>query len=148
MLNISFSFDDECPAWMNEDSAAYQVDGPLKFSADGAVLFEEPSAPLIELAVFLTHWMTLSTAARARTHSFCPTDYAEQDAPLFQLAPLDGTRYVLSWPQAALITHWTAEQAELYAAFAQFLALLRHALQEVYHLSLDNILQRFSPSKQ
>ena len=130
---------------MSEAAAAYQLDGPLDLHQDLELLFQEPSVPLLELAVFFSHWMRLDTAAKARTHAFSPSDFDDEDAPLLQLAPADGTRYELSWSGGLVARNWTAEQADWHETFARFLAALGRALQDTYQLNVDRILQRFVP---
>jgi hypothetical protein len=145
MLTLSFSFDGLAPAGMSEAAAPYQLDGPLHLHQGRELLFQEPSVPLLELAVFFSHWMRLDTAAKARTHAFSPSDFDDKDVPLLQLAPAHGTRYVLSWSDGLVTRKWPAEQADWDETFARFLAALRQSLQETYQLNLDHILQRFVP---
>ncbi|HEX8660044.1 MAG TPA: hypothetical protein VF690_21045, partial [Hymenobacter sp.] len=116
MIHFSFSFAENVSEPVTEFTAYYWVDGLLRLESDSEVVFEEEIVPLVELAVWLTHWL----ASNKNACSFTPDGYDEDYSPLFHLAPAGGTQYCLSYGYGATIASTTADLVEWETAFTQF----------------------------
>jgi len=146
MLSLSFSFDGDCPQEVREEHALYLIDGPLQIQEGNRELVAEESVPLIEFALWLAQWLTSARGVppAERVFSFFPDSFV---AELFHLAPVGDARYQLTYrayEEGDTTRHVTADYADLQQAFTQFIHDLAVALQQQYHISLDNILQRHS----
>jgi|GEM_PF-6707874 len=142
MIRFSFSLDKIDSKLVSEFTAYYYVDGLLRLDSDTGRVFEEESVPLVELALWLSHWLASNKTAR----SFMPEGYQEDYGPLFYLTPAEGTQYRLLYGYGAPTASVTAELVEWETAFAQFLEDLRQAVQRQYHLQLNAVLHRLGPA--
>jgi hypothetical protein len=140
MIRFSFSFDEIPQELITESTAFYRLDGLLRLDAGMEAIFEEEGMPLVELAVWLFHWMK----SNKTTRSFLPDGYDEDYGPMLQIAPTDVNQYCLSYNYGENTSTLTAALDEWEAAFKQFLDDLRQAVKDKYNLQLDAVLHRFS----
>jgi hypothetical protein len=144
MVSLSFSFDGECPQGMKEEHALYLIDGFLQIQDGNGVFVKDEHVPLIELALWLSEWLDNVSSRIDRVFSFFPDSFT---AALFQLAPLDGSRYqlaYLAYEERDTTTYLVADKADFQLAFTEFISHLAQELQQHYNISLENILRRFS----
>lgn len=142
MIRFSFTLDVIASKLVTVSTAFYRVDGTLRLENGTGVVFEEEAVPLVELAVWVFHWLTEPKGACV----FLPEGYDEDYGPLLQLAPAEGTAYRLTYADGTDSVHLTAESAEWETVFQHFLQDLRYALQHQYQVPLDAILLSFKSS--
>jgi hypothetical protein len=144
MVSLSFSFDGECPQGVKEEYALHLIDGLLQIQDGNGVFVKDEHVPLIELALWLSEWLDNVSSPTDHVFSFFPDSF---EAALFQLAPLDGSRYqlaYLAYEERDTTNYLIAAEADFQLAFTEFISSLAHALQQHYTIRLENILRRFS----
>jgi hypothetical protein len=139
MIHFSFSFDEISQELITESTAFYRLDGPLRLDSSTETVFEEEGVPLVELAVWLFHWM----ASNKASCSFLPEGYDKDYGPMLHLAPVDGNKYCLSYNYGETSSSLTAASGEWEVAFTRFLEDLRQAVRDKYNLQLDAVLHQF-----
>jgi hypothetical protein len=145
MVRLSFSFDGECPPGVKEEYAIHLIDGLLQIQDGNGVFVRDEHVPLIELALWLSEWLDNVSSPTDRVFSFFPDSF---EAELFQLAPLDGSRYQLTYlayyEERETTSYLIADGADFQLAFTDFISSLAHALQQHYNIRLENIFRQFS----
>jgi hypothetical protein len=144
MVKLSFSFDGECPQGVKEEYAIHLIDGLLQIQDGNGVFIKDEHVPLIELALWLSEWLASVSSPTDRVFLFFPDSF---EAALFQLAPLDDSRYQLIYladEERKTTSYLVADEADFQLAFTEFISGLAQALQQHYSIRLENILQRFS----
>lgn len=144
MVSLSFSFDGECPPGVKEEYAIHLIDGLVQIQDGNKVFVKDEHVPLIELALWLSEWLDSSSAPTDRVFSFFPDSFT---AALFQLAPVDSSRYqlaYLAYEERETTSYLIADGADFHHAFTEFISSLAQALQQHYNIRLENILRRFS----
>lgn len=143
-MSLSFSFDGECPPGIKEEYAIHLIDGLVQIQAGNRVFVKDEHVPLIELALWLSEWLDSSSAPTERVFCFFPNSFT---AALFQLAPVDGSRYqlaYLAYEERETTRYLIADGADFELAFTAFISSLAQALQQHYHIRLENIFRQFS----
>jgi hypothetical protein len=136
VIKLSFSLD-EIPRDLLIQSSVYNlIDGTLRLEGSTGSTFQEDGVPLVELAGWMSDWLASSQGGR----SFLPEGYDEDYSPMLHLTSVGVTYYRLTYAYAASPASWVADKREWEATFTQFIAGLRQAVQERYHVTLDKVL--------
>jgi hypothetical protein len=142
-VRLSFAFDGECPPGVKEEYAIHLIDGFLQIRDGNGVFVTDEHVPLLELALWLSDWLASRSAPTERVFCFFPNSFT---AALFRLAPLDRSRYQLAYladEECETTSYLIAEEADFQRAFTDFISTLAHALQQHYHIHLENIFRQF-----